>query len=64
MRVTVLRRCVGLRCGNSGLKPSRMPPGEGIMMSYTFDPSPIYSAGQVTSGWAVALLFFAVLALA
>ena len=40
-----------------------MPPGEGIMMSYTFDPSPIYSAGQVTSGWAVALLFFAVLAL-
>ena len=34
------------------------------MMSYTADPSPIYSAGQVTSGWAVALLFFAVLTLA
>ena len=34
------------------------------MMSYPFDPSPIYSAGQVASGWAVAVLFFVVLACA
>jgi len=32
------------------------------MMSYTFDPSPIYNAGQLASAWAVAVLLFTVLA--
>ena len=34
------------------------------MMSYTFDPSPIYNAGQAASAWAVAALLVAVLAFA
>jgi hypothetical protein len=34
------------------------------MMSYTFDPSPIYDAGQVASAWAVAALAFALLVFA
>ena len=38
--------------------------GVGIMMSYSFDRSPIYSAGNVAGAWAVAGLLFAVLAFA
>jgi hypothetical protein len=34
------------------------------MMSYTFDPSPIYNAGETASAWAVAFLFFSLLAFA
>jgi hypothetical protein len=34
------------------------------MMSYYFDRAPIYTAGNVAAGWAVAALLFAVLALA
>jgi len=34
------------------------------MMTYTFDPSPIYSAGEVASAWFVAVAFFALLAFA
>jgi hypothetical protein len=34
------------------------------MMSYTFDPSPVYNAGQVGAAWAVAVAFFALLAFA
>ena len=33
------------------------------MMAYSFFPSPIYSAGEVASAWAVAALLFAALAL-
>ena len=32
------------------------------MMSYTFDPSPIYSAGETAAAWAVVALIFALLA--
>jgi hypothetical protein len=32
------------------------------MMTYTFDHSPIYAAGNVAAGWAVALLMFVGLA--
>ena len=34
------------------------------MMSYHFEPGPIYNAGNVAAAWAVAALFFAVLAFA
>jgi len=34
------------------------------MMSYTFDESPIYNAGQVASAWVVAVMFFTLLAFA
>ena len=34
------------------------------MMAYTFVPSPIYSAGEAASAWAVAALVFALLVLA
>ena len=34
------------------------------MMSYHFDRSPIYGAGNVVTAWAVAALLFAVLAFA
>jgi len=34
------------------------------MMSYTFDPLPIYNAGETASAWAVAVLFFILLAFA
>ena len=34
------------------------------MMSYYFDHSPIYGAGNVAAAWAVAALFFAALYLA
>jgi hypothetical protein len=34
------------------------------MMSYTFVPSPIYSAGELASAWAVVALFFGLLAFA
>jgi hypothetical protein len=45
--------------------PLRAPreTGTDAMMAYTFVPSPIYSAGEVASAWAVAALFFAALAL-
>ena len=42
----------------------RTPFGVGAMMSYHFDRSPIYSAGNVAASWAVAILLFAVLAFA
>ena len=32
------------------------------MMSYTFHPSPIYSAGETAAAWAVVALIFALLA--
>ena len=38
--------------------------GVGVMMSYSFDRSPIYSAGNVAGAWAVAALLFALLAFA
>jgi hypothetical protein len=46
--------------------PHRAPreTGTDAMMAYTFVPSPIYSAGEVASAWAVAALLLAVLALA
>ena len=34
------------------------------MISYHFDPLPIFNAGQAASAWAVAALLFAVLAFA
>ena len=34
------------------------------MMSYHFDPSPIYSAGNVAASWAIATLLFTLIALA
>ena len=34
------------------------------MISYHFDRSPIYAAGNVAAAWAVAALLFAMLALA
>jgi hypothetical protein len=34
------------------------------MMSYTFDRSPIYAAGNIAAAWAVAVLIFTLLALA
>ena len=34
------------------------------MMSYSFDRSPIYGAGNVAASWAVAALLFVVLAFA
>ena len=38
--------------------------GVGAMMSYHFDRSPIYGAGNVAAGWTVTALLFAVLAFA
>ena len=37
--------------------------GVGAMMSYHFDPSPTYSAGNVAASWAVAILLFTLMAL-
>jgi hypothetical protein len=34
------------------------------MMSYHFEPTTIYNAGNVAAAWAVAVLLFAVLAFA
>jgi hypothetical protein len=34
------------------------------MMSYSFDRSPIYAAGNIAAAWAVAVLIFALLVLA
>jgi len=49
------------RCGR---KRRRESFEGGPMMTYTFDPSPIYSAGEVASAWFVAVAFFALLAFA
>ena len=38
--------------------------GVGAMMSYQFDRSPIYGAGNVAASWAVAILLFILLAFA
>lgn len=48
------------------LRTRLVPQGLGVgpMMAYTFDPSPIYAAGQVASAWFVALALFALLAFA
>ena len=34
------------------------------MMTYSFDQSPIYGAGNVAGAWAVAVMLFVVLAFA
>ena len=34
------------------------------MIAYTFVRAPIYNAGEIASAWAVAALFFALLAFA
>jgi hypothetical protein len=63
MRVTAISGAQVQRSGDRG-HTSRTPFGVDAMMSYHFDRSPIYSAGNVAASWAVAILLFAVLAFA
>jgi hypothetical protein len=61
MCVTALRGSVA-EAEDSGV--DRTPHEADTMMSYTFVTSPIYSAGELASAWAVVALFFGLLAFA